>query len=195
MSTAYVRYPATGGGSSLAIGETVTDGTPLSVLFIDGTGALAEAANFNYDDTDHQLTAGLFSVRNDGIGGSILRSGSLDFLQLNSVVQFTRSAIAGTGAESMGCDASSVYPFVNLAADRTLLGYAPGDAIPAIIHGAIQVKAGMPLTLSADGVKMPSFTTTQKNALTASAGLVVFDSTLGKLCVYTGAAWETITSV
>jgi hypothetical protein len=37
-------------------------------------------------------------------------------------------------------------------------------------------------------------TTTEKNALAAEAGWVVFDTTLGKLCVYTGAAWQTITS-
>ena len=38
-------------------------------------------------------------------------------------------------------------------------------------------------------------TTTQKNALAAVSGQIVFDTTLGKLCVYTGAAWQTITSV
>ena len=38
-------------------------------------------------------------------------------------------------------------------------------------------------------------TTTQKNALTPSAGWVVFDTTLGKLCVYSGSAWQTVTSV
>ena len=38
-------------------------------------------------------------------------------------------------------------------------------------------------------------TTTQKNALSATAGQLVFDTTLGKLCVYTGSAWQTITSV
>jgi hypothetical protein len=37
-------------------------------------------------------------------------------------------------------------------------------------------------------------TTSEKNALAAEAGWVVFDTTLGKLCVYTGAAWQTITS-
>lgn len=37
-------------------------------------------------------------------------------------------------------------------------------------------------------------TTAQKNALTPSAGWVVFDTTLGKLCVYTGVAWQTVTS-
>jgi hypothetical protein len=38
-------------------------------------------------------------------------------------------------------------------------------------------------------------TTTEKNALTPSKGWVVFDTTLGKLCVYSGSAWQTVTSV
>ena len=38
-------------------------------------------------------------------------------------------------------------------------------------------------------------TTTQKNALSAVSGQIVFDTTLGKLCVYSGTAWQTITSV
>lgn len=38
-------------------------------------------------------------------------------------------------------------------------------------------------------------TTTQKNALSATSGRIVFDTTLGKLCVYDGTAWQTITSV
>jgi hypothetical protein len=38
-------------------------------------------------------------------------------------------------------------------------------------------------------------TTTEKNALAPSAGWVVFDTTLGKLCVYSGSGWETVTSV
>ena len=46
------------------------------------------------------------------------------------------------------------------------------------------------------GVRFPNMTTTQKNAISSpAAGLVVFDTTLAKLCVYSGAAWQTITSV
>ena len=37
-------------------------------------------------------------------------------------------------------------------------------------------------------------TTAEKNVLQAKAGMVVFDTTLGKRCVYNGTAWETITS-
>lgn len=45
------------------------------------------------------------------------------------------------------------------------------------------------------GFLPPRMTTTQKNAIaTAVAGLVVFDTTLNKLCVFT-TVWETITSL
>jgi hypothetical protein len=46
------------------------------------------------------------------------------------------------------------------------------------------------------GVRMPNMTTTQKNAISSpAAGLMVFYTTLSKLCVYSGSAWQTITSV
>jgi hypothetical protein len=46
------------------------------------------------------------------------------------------------------------------------------------------------------GVLFPRMTTTQKNAIASPAsGLVVYDTTLGKLCVRGAAAWETITSL
>ena len=46
-----------------------------------------------------------------------------------------------------------------------------------------------------NGLSVPVVTTSQKTALTVTAGYIVYDSTLGKLCVYTGSAWQTITSV
>jgi len=46
------------------------------------------------------------------------------------------------------------------------------------------------------GFRLPNMTTTQKNAISSpAAGLMVFDTTLAKACIYSGAAWETITSV
>jgi len=46
------------------------------------------------------------------------------------------------------------------------------------------------------GVRMPNMTTTQKNAIASpAAGLMIFDTTLAKLCVYASGAWQTITSV
>jgi hypothetical protein len=61
---------------------------------------------------------------------------------------------------------SDLYPSAILAIDSTTQGFLP-----------------------------PRMTTTQKNAIaTPAAGLMVYDTTLNKLCVYT-TAWETITSV
>jgi hypothetical protein len=45
------------------------------------------------------------------------------------------------------------------------------------------------------GVRFPNMTTTQKNAMANVAGNVIFDTTLGKLCVNSGSGWETITSI
>jgi hypothetical protein len=47
------------------------------------------------------------------------------------------------------------------------------------------------------GFLPPRMTTAQKVTLaaTAVAGLIIYDTNLNKLCVYTGAGWETITSV
>jgi hypothetical protein len=51
------------------------------------------------------------------------------------------------------------------------------------------------LNSTTKGVLFPRMTTTQKNAISSPAtGLVVYDTTLNKLSVYTGAAWETVTS-
>jgi hypothetical protein len=55
--------------------------------------------------------------------------------------------------------------------------------------------AQLEVTSTTRGFLPPRMTTAEKNAIVAPAlGLMVYDTTLNKLCVYTG-AWETITSV
>lgn len=56
--------------------------------------------------------------------------------------------------------------------------------------------AALDVTSTTMGALIPRMTTTQKNAISSPAeGLIVYDLTLHKLCVYTGSAWETITSL
>jgi len=66
-----------------------------------------------------------------------------------------------------------------------------------------KVSIGSPTAASAvleisstiQGFLPPRMTTTQKNAISSpAAGLVVYDTTLNKLCVRTASTWETITS-
>ena len=63
------------------------------------------------------------------------------------------------------------------------------------IGAAANASAILDAQSTTKGVRMPNMTTTQKNAIaTPAAGLMVYDTTLAKLCVYT-TAWETITSL
>lgn len=72
-----------------------------------------------------------------------------------------------------------------------------GIVTAADASGILQLQgAGITgISINAFGAFFPSYTTTQKTALTGTAGMVVFDSTLAKLCVYSGSAWQAITSV
>lgn len=64
------------------------------------------------------------------------------------------------------------------------------------IGASPDVSAILDAQSTAKGVRFPNMTTTQKLAIASpAAGLVVFDTALSKLCVYTGAAWQTITSI
>ena len=58
------------------------------------------------------------------------------------------------------------------------------------------VNGGLTVTSTTLPFIVPRMTTAQKNAVgTPTSGSVVYDTTLGKLCIYGAAAWETVTSV
>lgn len=57
-----------------------------------------------------------------------------------------------------------------------------------------QIQYALPTGWTPINTVLINYTTTQKNALSPLAGTLVFDTTLGKLCVYTGSAWQTVTS-
>jgi hypothetical protein len=66
----------------------------------------------------------------------------------------------------------------------------------AIGSSTANASAKLDVQSTALGFLPPRMTTTQKNAISSPAeGLIVYDLTLHKLCVYTGSAWETVTSL
>ena len=68
---------------------------------------------------------------------------------------------------------------------------------PVVIGAALShPSAKLEVVSTTQGVLFPRMTTTQKNAISSpAAGLVIYDTTLGKLCVRGASAWQTITSV
>jgi len=84
------------------------------------------------------------------------------------------------------------------------IGISTNGIVAVLIDGNNNVGIGAAANASAildvqsttKGFRLPNMTTAQKNAIaTPAAGLMVFDTTLAKACVYSGAAWQTITSV
>jgi hypothetical protein len=64
------------------------------------------------------------------------------------------------------------------------------------VNTSINTSAILDVTSTTQGFLPPRMTTAQKNAIASpAAGLVVYDTTLNKLCVRTASAWETITSL
>ena len=88
-----------------------------------------------------------------------------------------------------------------LQTSESSVGYGGGLVMQqnggwASVGSATQVPSSVfHITSTTKGFLPPRMTTTQKNAIvTPAAGLVVYDTTLNKLCVYT-TTWETITSL
>jgi len=95
----------------------------------------------------------------------------LSFFEANGVVYASSTSVLETSS--------------TLVFDGSSLGLNGTPAASAILDGQSTTQ----------GFRFPNMTTAQKNAISSPAtGLVIFDITLSKLCVYTGAAWQTVTS-
>jgi hypothetical protein len=97
---------------------------------------------------------------------------------------------------NVGVDSGNNFSWYNAG----FAGYSfviQGDSTGRIVFGGTTGSASAQVSVDSTtrGFLPPRMTTTQKNAIaTPAAGLMVYDSTLNKLCVYT-TAWETITSI
>lgn len=119
-----------------------------------------------------------------GIGGSARGDGFQDTVYTYTT-QPTRMVSAGwKWNKTAGIDDGNTVMQLNATGSLSLGTVSPSAS--AIIEA----------DSTTQGIRFPNMTTTQKNAISSpAAGLVVFDSTLSKLCVYSGTAWQTITSV
>ena len=108
----------------------------------------------------------------------------------------SRSSFIGSQLTGGGARAQSLLfgttPGFAVAVERMRITNAGNVGIGTSLPSASAILDAQSTT---KGVRMPNMTTTQKNAIASpAAGLMVYDTTLAKLCVYT-TAWETITSL
>ncbi len=151
-----------------------TTGSDITLVKTRGTTATATDAVQSGDNLGSMGFAGA-----DGTTGNVSRAaitGVVDGAVSTGVVPTAITFTTGTS--------SGTQQMVITSAGRVGIGTGTPDA-----------SAKLEVNSTTQGVKFPNMTTIQRNAIsTPGAGLVIFDLTLSKLCVYTGAAWERITS-
>ena len=184
-------FANTSGGSSVAIG--------FQSLYFNTTGT------FNNAFGRSALNANTTGANNIGIGSSALQA--ITTTSNNTAVGYSAGSLITTGAKNtlLGCYNGN-QGGLDIRTTSNNIVLSDGDGNPRIIANSVgdvgigtvapNASAILDVQSTTKGVRMPNMTTVQKNAIvTPAAGLMVFDTTLSKLCVYTGAAWETITSI
>ena len=129
---------------------------------------------------------------------------SLDLLTMAGDGSLFVRALVKLGGNTDNISASSNSGFLDINTNQGIK-MNPGSAFSTIFHSTGNVGIGittpassakLDITSTTQGFLPPRMTTAQKNAIASPAsGLVVYDTTLGKLCVRGASAWETITSI
>jgi hypothetical protein len=176
-----------------------------------GIGVGTTDAGYKLDVNGTARVSDVFHANNSAIGFGAVRvketSGGYGLVvhpnaSTSTYTQYNASAIVfwnGTVTATFSQIGGSLYSDVNTAnamyhrfSNTHVFTITSGGAVAGA--SSLTASAVLEATSTTKGFLPPRMTTTQKNAISSpAAGLVVYDTTLGKLCVYT-TAWETITS-
>jgi hypothetical protein len=180
------------GGSNTQIqfnGNNTFSGSS-ALTFNSGSNTLTLTGSLNTSGSTFSIIANTISFRPLGAGSpwTWLNSG-LDFGPDGGTTYYVRNTTSGIGLKAgSGLNGTNRF-IVNTDGSSWALGTLTVGSGTNVTSAVLNVDS------LSKGFLPPRLNTTQKNAITSPvAGLVVYDTTLYKLCVYTGAAWETITS-
>jgi hypothetical protein len=172
----FADYNGSGGGRIYPDGIFIgAQSAPTARLQIQGSGATSATTSLLV-----QNSAGNSALQvQDNLNTTLF--GTLQFGNGNTYINNQSSSIVFAAVNSATAD----------------LHMIPGRQMNINNTGTYTAQASALLQVDSTtkGFLPPRMTTTQKNAIaTPAAGLMVYDTTLNKLCVYT-TAWETITSI
>ena len=174
----YASQSTIGAGSTVTSqygvnAESTLTGATNNYGFFSSIAAAANRWNFYANGTAANLFAGVSQFA----AGTAALPGITQISDLNTGIYFP-------AADTLG--------FTTGGTERMRIDSAGAVGIGATANASAILDAQS----TTKGVRMPNMTTTQKNAIASpAAGLIVFDTTLAKLAVYSGTAWQTITSV
>jgi hypothetical protein len=207
--------------TNLQVGTTSTSNTKIQIAS-DGSSSTSGLELVRGGSTWNIINNGNFTVQRGGstflslnATGNFLINTTTDAgfkLDVNGTARFSGIVrynntssnylnIDGSNTGSNNCVLSNRFNQIQIVTNTG--GSAPHIALLPATGGSIGVNTSSPnasaildVTSTTQGILFPRMTTAQKNAIASpAAGLVVYDTTLGKLCVRGAAAWETITSV
>lgn len=199
LTSAGIKIGASGSGAGCTIQATQSGGGTAFNLALNPFGGSVNVGNSNLGASlgikGGGSTSATTSLLVQNSGGSTLLS-----LRDDKVADFNSATILGVGTlftqvVATGYINSSGNAYTVMRTNNST-GDATFDQFVAIgTTSAPNASAALDVVSTTKGFLPPRMTTAQKNAITTpAAGLMVYDTNLNKLCVYT-TAWETITSL
>lgn len=202
-------YQAGASDNNYFAGKIITGSTTVSTFQLDVTGTSRMSNKLTVTAGGIDITGQIAAQSGISVySGVILQNGSLT---LTSPVYSQSTLTYLTGKISLSTNLqNNTNVSVGLELLSNLFGQSNGGTIVGldinptyntggftnVANIGLRVAGGVQITSTTQGFLPPRMTTAQKNAIvTPGTGLIVYDTTLNKLALYTGAAWETVTSI
>ena len=167
-----------------ALSSATTSGNNTAVGNRAGKSTTGASNIFFGDRAGYDVTTGTFNT----IIGSVVTAGTG-----NGITTGSYNTIIGSQITGLSSSLSNTIILADGQGNQRL--YIDNTGQVGIGTTSPSASAILDVSSTTKGFLPPRMTTTEKNAIANTAGLVVFDTTLAKLCVNSGAGWETITSV